>query len=63
MKGFLPATWSGIASHSGTDMAGKGLALVPVEVELDWNRAPLAAKPAQAALAPSGGVPEAPPVS
>jgi hypothetical protein len=52
-----------LAPHSGTEMAGKGLGLVPVEVELDWNRAPLAAKPAQAALAPSGGAPEAPPVS
>ena len=52
-----------LAAHSGTEMSGKGLGLVPVEVELDWNGAPLAAKPAQAALAPSGGAPEAPPVS
>jgi len=51
-----------LASHSGTEMAGKGLGLVPVEVELDWNRAPPAAKP-QASLASSGGAPEAPPVS
>ena len=52
-----------LAPHYGTETAGKGLGLVPVEVELDWNRAPPAAKPPQAALAPSGGVPEAPPVT
>jgi hypothetical protein len=52
-----------LAPRYGTETAGKGLGLVPVEVELDWNRAPPAAKPAQAALAPSGGEPEARPVT
>jgi hypothetical protein len=52
-----------LAPHYGTETAGKGLGLVPVEVELDWNRTPPAAKPAQAALAPSAGEPEAPPVT
>src|SRR4029078_6823708 len=52
-----------LAPRYGTETAGKGLGLVPVEVELDWNRAAPAAKPTQAALAPSGGVPEAPHVT
>jgi hypothetical protein len=52
-----------LAPRYGTETAGKGLGPVPVEVELDWNRAAPAAKPTQAALAPSGGVPEAPPVT
>jgi hypothetical protein len=52
-----------LAPNYGTETAGKALGLVPVEVELDWNRVSPAAKPTQAALAPSGGAPEAPPVS
>jgi len=51
------------APQHGTETAGKALGLVPVEVELDWNRASPAAKPTQAALAPTGGAPEAPPVT
>jgi hypothetical protein len=52
-----------LAPHHGTEMTQKVLGLVPVEVELDWNRASPAAKPTQAALAPTGGAPEAPPVT
>ena len=52
-----------LAPHYGTETAGKALGLVPIEVELDWNRASPAAKPTQTALAPSGGAPEAPPVT
>jgi hypothetical protein len=51
-----------LAPRYGTQAAGKGLELVPIEVELDWNRAAPAAKPVQATLAPSGGATEAPPV-
>jgi hypothetical protein len=39
------------------------LGLIPIEVEVDWNRAAPAQKPIQAALAPSAGVAEAPPVA
>ena len=52
-----------LAPNYGTETAGKALGLVPVEVELDWNRASPAAKPTQAALAPTGGAPEAPPIT
>jgi hypothetical protein len=52
-----------LAPRYGTETAGKGLGLVPVEVELDWNRAPPPAKPAQATLVPSGGGREAQPVT
>jgi len=52
-----------LAPQYGTETAGKALGLVPVEVELDWNRASPAAKPTQAALAPTGGAPEAPPIT
>jgi hypothetical protein len=50
-----------LAPRYGTESAGKGLGLVPIEVELDWNRAARAQKPLQAALAPS--VAEAPPAA
>jgi hypothetical protein len=49
-----------LAASYGTDRPGKGPGLVPVEVELDWNRAAHAEKPAQAAVAPSGGSSQAP---
>jgi hypothetical protein len=52
-----------LAPRYGTESAGKGLGLVPIEVEVDWNRAAPAQKPLQAALAPSPGVAEAPPVA
>ena len=52
-----------LAPHYGTETAGKALDLIPIEVELDWNRASPAAKPTQAALAPTGGAPEAPPIT
>jgi len=52
-----------LAPQHGTETMGKGLVLVPVEIELDWNRASPAAKPTQAALAPTGGAPEAPPIT
>ena len=52
-----------LAPQHGTETTGKGLGLVPVEIELDWNRASPAAKPTQAALAPTGGAPEAPPIT
>jgi hypothetical protein len=52
-----------LAPQHGTETTGKGLGLVPVEVELDWNRAAPGKKPVQAALAPSGGAPETPPVT
>ena len=34
-----------LAPHYGTETAGKALGLVPIEVELDWNRASPAVKP------------------
>ena len=49
-----------LAPSSGTDRSGKGLRLVPVEVELDWNRAAPAEKPAQPAVAPWGSSSQAP---
>jgi len=49
-----------LAPSSGTDRSGKGLGLVPVEVELDWNRAAPAEKPAQPAIAPWGSSSQAP---
>jgi hypothetical protein len=49
-----------LAPSSGTDRSGNGLGLVPVEVELDWNRAAPAEKPAQAAVAPWGSSSQAP---
>lgn len=52
-----------LAPQHGTETTGKGLGLVPVEVELDWNRASPAAKPTQAVHAPTGGAPEAPPLA
>src|SRR5262249_44045207 len=52
-----------LAPQHGTETTGKGLELVPVEIKLEWNRASPAAKPTQAALAPTGGAPEAPPIT
>jgi hypothetical protein len=52
-----------LAPQHGTERAGKGLGLVPVEVELDWNRSAPSDASTQATLTPAGGAPEAPPVA
>jgi hypothetical protein len=52
-----------LAPRPGTESAGKGLSLVPIEVEIDWNRAASAQKPTQAAVAPSAGSAQAPPIA
>jgi hypothetical protein len=63
LHGFVLALLLVLAPQYGAQTAGKALDLVPVEVELDWNRAAPAETPTQAALTPSGGAPEAPPVA
>jgi hypothetical protein len=50
-----------LAPTYGTETAGKSLGLVPVEVELDWNRGAAADMSPQVAVTPSTGSPEAPP--
>jgi hypothetical protein len=52
-----------LAPRYGTESAEKGLGLVPIEVEIDWNRTAPGQRSMQAALAPSPGVAEAPPVA
>jgi len=52
-----------LAPQYGTATAGRALGLVPVEVELDWNRSASAANSTHTPLAPSGGAPHAPPVA
>jgi len=51
-----------LAPQHGTERAGKGLGLVPVEVELDWNRTAPSDAPTPT-LAPAAGTPEAPAVA
>jgi hypothetical protein len=63
LHGLVLALILVLAPHPGTEKAGKGLGLVPIEVELDWNRAAPGEKPVQASVSPSAGVGEAQPVA
>ena len=59
LHGLVLALLLLLAPNYGTETTGKDLGLVPVEVELDWNRAARTETPTHPALAPSGGAPEA----
>jgi hypothetical protein len=60
LHGVALALLTLLAPQHGTERAGKGLGLVPVEVELDWNRSAPSDIQTPAAPPPAGGTPEAP---